>query len=208
MKFPKARFQGGTTATSDYRSQTNLRIADNPPYSGSISRVDDSLSQLPVPGVPRRELGAGILWCPTGRPISRWSRSTGRPVRPPGPSRAAVRHPCAVAALEGVVQQDGTVAATGGLHEGGHLARVQRVDAGIVVAGEEHDGGILGSRLHVLVGRVFEQVGELPLRPPRCRIPWSTSRPIQTSDSEACRGEDSRTRWRRTDRDAESWRRP
>ena len=45
--------------------------------------------------------------------------------------------------------------------QGRHLARVQRVDARIAVAGEEHHRGIGCAGLHVLIGRVLQQVGEL-----------------------------------------------
>ena len=59
------------------------------------------------------------------------------------------------------MQQDGRSPPLVGLHKGRHLARVQGIDAGIVVSGEEHDRGILPPGLHILVGRVFEEVGEI-----------------------------------------------
>ncbi len=66
-----------------------------------------------------------------------------------------------VSAGEAVVEQNGTAAGRSGLEKCGHFAGVKRVDAGVAVAGEEHDGGIGGAGLYVVVGRVFEQVEEL-----------------------------------------------
>ena len=69
----------------------------------------------------------------------------------------------AVAALEAVMEQERPSARGRRLHEGCHLARVQRVDARVAVAGEEHDGRIGRARLDVLIGRIFPDPGEILL---------------------------------------------
>ena len=60
-----------------------------------------------------------------------------------------------------VTQQNRAVRACGGLQQGRHLARVQRSDARVGIAGHEEHSGILGSGLNVLVGRVSVEPLEL-----------------------------------------------
>ena len=54
---------------------------------------------------------------------------------------------CGVAAGGAVVEKNGTAARRNRLQQGGHFAGVQRIDAGVAVAGEEHDGGVVGAWL-------------------------------------------------------------
>ena len=71
-------------------------------------------------------------------------------------------------AVAGVVvdaQEDGVFAGGGGLEAGGHFEELPRVDAGVVGAGDEEDGGVGGAVLDVLVGvhglKGLEAVGVL-----------------------------------------------
>src|SRR5580704_1080990 len=67
--------------------------------------------------IERSSLRSRRLWCPAGllpAGLVPQERQFVRLVR----HKLCQRHPCAVPALEGVVQQDGTVSATGGLHAG------------------------------------------------------------------------------------------
>ena len=70
-------------------------------------------------------------------------------------------HPGGVTAGKAVMEQNRPPAGRSRLQEGRHLARMERVNTGVVVSSEEHHRGISRGRPDVLVGRVPEQIAEL-----------------------------------------------
>src|ERR1039458_2974023 len=60
-----------------------------------------------------------------------------------------------------VMEKDGTSTGRGRLQQGCHLARMERIDAGVVVSGKKHYGRIGCAGFDILVGRVLEEISEL-----------------------------------------------